>query len=109
MNGLFDFSPSPLEQEYQGGDHYATTLALYNARNNPEDVSKYGQQNLANAEHESFMRGLIKENPWMTPSMLLGIPAYDMGKRLGLVPGRSSPGIDQMAAGYRGMWRGLFE
>jgi len=100
---------SKLVKEYEKDSPSATFLALYNARNNPMDVEKYGQQNLANAEHEAFMYGLIQDNPWMMPSMLLGIPAYDVGKRLGLLEGRSSPGLDQMAAGYRGMWRGLFD
>lgn len=92
---------------FDRGNSQATTLALYQARRDPEMVAKYGQDNLANAEHEAFMKGLMEEKPWMFPSMLLGIPAYDMGKRMGLLSGRSSPGLEQMGAGYRGMWRGL--
>jgi len=98
-----------LIRDYDKGSPSATFLALFNARNDPDAVRQHGQQELANAEHEAFMHGLIKDNPAMLPSMLLGIPAYDLGKRMGLLKGRSNPGLDQMAAGYRGMWRGLFD
>lgn len=103
------FLPDPLEEEFKGKDHWETTLALYQARNDPEMVKKYGQQRLADMEHEAFVKGLVEENPAMALPMLFAVPGYDVAKRVGLLGGRSSPGLGQMGAGYKGIWRGLFE
>lgn len=85
--------------------------ALIAARDNPKMVKQYGKRRLANAEHKAFSRYAVNLNPLMAIPLLGSIPGYDMAKRFGLMTDENTtaPGIDQMAAGYNGMWQGLGE
>jgi len=100
---------SRLGRIYDTGDPETTLHALMAAREDPDAVARYGARPLANAEHEAFTYYAVEDNPLMAISMLGAIPGYDVAKRMGLMTDdqTSEPGIDQMAAGYRGMWRGL--
>ena len=113
MPGLFgDYQnvDKILEEYYQGNPH-ETFLALMNARKDPAAVKKWGKEDLANAEHQAFTRGVMIDKPWMAPSMALAIPGYNALKSMGFMTDEttSEASLSQMGAGYRGMWQGLFE
>lgn len=65
------------------------------------------QKELARLEHQAFARQWVGENKLNALSLLPAIPAYQIGKGLGLVRGRTRDPWNQMAAGYRGLWEGL--
>jgi len=115
MPGLFGDLPGyagidAILKEYDMGTPHATFLALMNARKDSGAVKRWGKENLANAEHQAFIRGLMIDKPWMAPSMALAIPGYDAVKRMGLLTDdtTSAPSLRQIGAGYRGMYQGLF-
>lgn len=65
------------------------------------------QAHLGPLEHEAFAREWVKDNPLAVLSLLPAIPAYTGAKALGLVEGRSPASLEEILAGYRGMWQGL--
>ena len=78
---------------------------LSRMRNAPEA----DQELLAPLEHQAFAREYASESPLLALGLLGAIPAYQLGKSLGLIgsrTGASQPGA-QMAAGYRGLGQGL--
>ena len=72
-------------------------LYLVNKRDQyPDD------QALADAEHYFYgkaMRGM----PGGMLTGLLAIPGYDISKRMGLMNGRSKPGMNQMMSAFQGL------
>lgn len=65
------------------------------------------QRALAPLEHRAYAREAVSENPAMALSLLLGIPAYQVAKMLGLHGSRSGADPDQLIQGYIGVGEGL--
>ena len=68
-------------------------------------------QLLAPFEHQAFAREWTRENPLLAvPSLGVGIPLYQILKSLNILPqdqNTTPPSLDQLFAGYRGMFQGL--
>ena len=59
-------------------------------------------------EHAAFAREWTQENPVAAvPSLALAIPAYTVGKALGLTHARSPASWGEMGQSYRGIGQGL--
>lgn len=66
------------------------------------------QQMLAAYEHQAFAREWTRQHPIIAPlSLMFAIPAYTAAKKLGIVHSRTPGSVNEMAAGYDGMWQGL--
>ena len=65
------------------------------------------QNQLAGKEHAAFAEYSVRKNPLNALAMMAYIPGYAAAKGIGAVEGWSDPGLEQMAAGYRGLGRGL--
>lgn len=73
-----------------------------------EGVTDQKEQNrLANIEHRAYARERVKENPANAVGLSVAIPGYYVGKKTGILKGRSEATIDQMIAGYKGLTEGL--
>lgn len=76
------------------------------------DITPGPTPELANEEHAAFARDIMKDHPYIGMPFLIGaIPAYQALKAIGWKNDeKTTPAsLDQMASGYRGMWRGLGE
>ena len=93
---------------YDRGNDRDTFNALRDARANPDDVRRYSQQDLANAEHYQVMDRMVSEYPYLAIPNALSVPGYYAAKKLGLMRGRSEPTLEQVMAGWRGIAKGLF-
>jgi len=83
----------------------APHAALFSLR---EQVANPAQQiELAPLEHRAFAREVVAENPLMAISLLFGIPAYQVAKRLGLRPNATPASQEQLIQGYKGLGEGL--
>lgn len=66
------------------------------------------QKKLAKEEHRAFAREWTRENPFLAvPSLLAAVPAYTAAKATKLVKTRSPASLDEVLAGYQGIWEGL--
>lgn len=83
-------------------DLYHDQLLQMRKRARPEE-----QDLLAPLEHKAFAREYTRENPWAAPGLAAAIPAYQLAKLFNLVKSRSKPSLDQMFAGYEGLFQGL--
>jgi len=93
---------------YDKGNARDTFNALRAARANPDDVRRYSQQDLANAEHYQVMDRMVSEYPYLAIPNAISVPGYYAAKKLGLMRGRSEPTLEQVMAGWRGIAKGLF-
>jgi hypothetical protein len=83
------------------GDYHAELVMRRNAPG--ADQNALGPQ-----EHGAWAYSTMRDNPVTgLATNLVTIPAYTLAKYLGLHGGRSQPSLEEMAAGYDGMWRGL--
>lgn len=80
---------------------------LYAMRDQVTD--KELQELLAGYEHRAFARELVRDRPWMAASLVPAIPAYYLGKKLGLLNARTEGSLEQMLQGYRGIYEGLLK
>ena len=65
------------------------------------------QQLLAPFEHKAFAKRYIKDNPKSGPLIMgAAIPGYQLAKMFGM-RARTKPSIDQLFAGYQGMFEGM--
>ena len=63
---------------------------------------------MANREHEAFAQWFTQQHPILGgPSLMAAIPAYALAKRVGLLNADTPGSLEQMDAGYRGMWSGM--
>ena len=95
------------EPRWEGDSMLARLQA---ARVDPVAIDRWGVQGLGEAEHEEYARSQVAENPFRAIGLLGMIPGYDAAKGMGIFPESYysiKPGLGSMAAGYRGMWRGL--
>lgn len=65
------------------------------------------QNKLANAEHRAYARETVGDNPAMAASLAVAIPAYYVGKKTGIVKGRSEATVEQMGEAFKGVGEGL--
>lgn len=78
----------------------------YRAREGVNDQAT--QNRLGALEHGAWAESRVREQPLLGVAELLGaIPAYTLAKALRLQGGRSEPGLDELAEGYKGLGRGL--
>jgi hypothetical protein len=63
---------------------------------------------LAPFEHRAFAREWVRENPWLAvPSLAFSIPGYQLSKMLRLRGEGTGASLDQLFAGYQGLFEGL--
>ena len=69
------------------------------------------QQLLAPLEHRAYAREYVQRNPRTGPVAMAGaVPAWQLAKMFGIGSARGSrskPSIDQLFAGYQGMFEGM--
>lgn len=65
------------------------------------------QPRLAELDRELFAREQTADNPLRAPGLMAMTVADAMGKKMGLVKGRSKPSLDQVMAGWRGALSGV--
>lgn len=58
-------------------------------------------------EHREFAREAVGRNPTLAAPVAAGIPLWTLLKYLGLLKTRSPASLDEMFAGYEGMFGGL--
>ena len=97
---------TPYDQWYAFGAHpdYGTQLAHL------RDISTGPTPELAPLEYEQFTRDWVKQNPMTGPAtMAIFNPAYQALKSVGWRNDeKTTPAsLDQLAAGSRGIWRGV--
>jgi len=88
----------------------------------PPDPYQYGRQRagmlptdpmhsiIAPLEHREFAREAVGRNPLMAGPLAAAIPAYSLFKMLGIIPrdkNTSPASLDEMFAGYEGLFSGL--
>lgn len=94
----------PYNENQLGMMSHAQLLQLRNAL--PADDPR--QRILADYEHQAFAREWTRKDPFIAPaSLLFAIPGYTLAKALHLQGARTGPSLDEMAAGYKGVWQGL--
>ena len=84
-------------------NHASLYIKRFSAKSQEE------QNAMALEEHKAFAREWTKERPLLAPaSLAIAIPAYTLAKTLGIVRARTPGSIAEMAAGYKGIYEGLF-
>lgn len=93
----------PIPTAPAGDPYFYYNLRNQLPRNDPRQAA------LGPLEHEQFVQEAVQQNPLMAlPMGLVGIPGYTLGKAAGMIQGTRSPAsLDELLAGYRGLWTGL--
>ena len=72
------------------------------------DEAGVDQNKLGPREHGAYAESYVREHPILGPAVQgVLIPGYTAAKALGVQRGRSRPSVEEMAAAYQGVGRGM--